>query len=259
MKRYLIAILFVLLALPAYAEEPVQLAWMDPTMLGSGGSAVASQFCSDATHTTQNPSTAVSFCEDFDSDQSCYSGYSSNCRSAFTTVDAPPVFNYTEAPIAGTYSLSLPNTELADAAKDIGPPGDALYAHWSGKYTLAATPAERQIVMIENRYCLIKTDYTLKASDGIKSASSTLAITSGARTYFWAGADVSGMLYCCWSSTTTKPNYTTDTEHCGYISDSAVTQTLDTVKFTNHSATNPFALNVVDNIVINTSEIGNNP
>lgn len=102
MKRLLIFLL--LLPSLAWSAEPIEVARMNPYILGGGVAAAASTFCSSATATA---STTGVLCEDFEGSTECASTYSSNCRAAWSVGLGTPDFDYA-TPIAGTYSLNLP-------------------------------------------------------------------------------------------------------------------------------------------------------
>jgi len=84
MKRLCLILFVLLLAAPAMAEEPLQLARMNPAMLGSGGGATQKPYClSSTTCTTGTPGNCDLICEDFEGSTECKSGYDSACRLAW--------------------------------------------------------------------------------------------------------------------------------------------------------------------------------
>src|SRR5574343_1225229 len=96
MKKLLICLL--LLPSLAWGAETQDYARMNPYVLGGGVSAAASTFCSDATHTTQNPSTAVLLCEDLQSNQACWSGATGGdavCRVTWVVITGTPSIDTT--------------------------------------------------------------------------------------------------------------------------------------------------------------------
>jgi hypothetical protein len=107
MKRLLI--LLLLLPSLAWGEDYAR---MNPYVLGAGVSAAALHYCASS---TANQSTTGFLCEDFQGDAECETGFTSNCRSAWT-VDAACAGdpNYQATGLAGTYSLNL--TENAVSA-----------------------------------------------------------------------------------------------------------------------------------------------
>jgi hypothetical protein len=105
MKRLLI--LLLLLPSLAWSAEPIEVARMNPYILGGGVAAAASTFCSSATATTGGINGLI--CEDFNGSASCADTYTSNCRNTWTVVAGTPNFEYatSPAPLEGTKSLLL--------------------------------------------------------------------------------------------------------------------------------------------------------
>jgi hypothetical protein len=68
------------------------------------GLVAPSNFCASATDTTNGAS--GKHCEDYDSDQSCYATYSSNCRATTTSQSGTPDYDYATK-LDGTYSALL--------------------------------------------------------------------------------------------------------------------------------------------------------
>lgn len=207
-------------------------------------------FCQNAT-TTLNGTTGI-LCEDFEGATSCYSGYSSNCRNAWTSVTGTGADLDYGTPLDGVYSANFPDTAENDKIQKTIT-STATVGIYIGKINFSSFgPSAKNIV--SGAY------YTMQVNNvGNLSTNGTTftvnAMSTGTTYHIWGWYDKDGSQYACFDTTTTRPDPSTS-NNCSYTATSANSSNVTSMLIQNDTSTMNF---VFDDVLITTTEIGNNP
>jgi hypothetical protein len=250
------------------------------------GLVAPSNFCASATDTTNGAS--GKHCEDYDSDQSCYATYSSNCRATTTSQSGTPDYDYATK-LDGTYSALLAgcaNSATTMTSKYYSESaGATYYGYFRFKVTQGQSGSSSStFVAIRGNndgsaiatltWVFDGTDYHLKIkaeTTGTLSAASGTALAANQEYYLWikvvpgptgtADAKVLAMFNDTASKPTTWATCESDGHNnCVKSLDGNTTLTADTWKIYGYYNSASQCVNVViDDIFIDADEIGDTP
>lgn len=250
MKRFILTILLLLIAAPAYPFGAAIQA-----VLSAGGT--PSTACVDATHDSGN--NAIVFCEDLDGAAECTSGYTSNCRGAWLIAAGTPDYDY-GTPLEGTYSLYLDASSAAVTINHNFTSATEMHAYMLVKpvdisdsnrtlFTFTETTTGRLTVTLN-------ANGTVKVAHGTVTATTVAAMSAGTVYSVWAGyvkgTGADGAAYVAFSSTTTKPG-----EGNNYAAVTAGDATTNVDRLYIQAGT--VSQIVIDHIRLNSSTFGSNP
>lgn len=265
MKR-LILLFILLFATTAFASDPVDLARLNMATVGAAVSASAvTGHCDNGT--TDGSGNTVLKCEDFDGATECLSGFSSNCRSAWTNSggDGTLTFNYTTTKLEGNYSAAFINNMSAWFAIT-GTHELWFYFIFKPQTVAIGGYNSKAFVTLLNSSQDTMAYYSISnpANDGVykwnlydgNTADSTATVTAGTTYYVWGyyhGVGSGSSVLTLWvSTTTTKPGTATVTMTNG-------TSYADIAYVTFGSVATQMPLNIFDHIRVSNAEIGSDP
>jgi hypothetical protein len=251
MKKYIILFL-LMFAVQAHAGGIL--------MMGGKAPTAAAKYCDGK---------SVLACEDLEGSSSCYSGYSSNCRSAVSDLSCPSgTIAFNSTPIEGTYSLLLtPNTTNYCIIEYAFTAFSPFYIAYVMK-----TPASFALDTYENSMIAILYD-----SPGGSNLCNLAIYKDGAGNHYWSVTDGSGNTTgnVAITTATTYYHWLEYTKGAGngvcnlYVSANTTKPGSATVSVTNGTSNSNIGALVigamnnhlsslrVDNIQVNSSAIGN--
>jgi len=227
---------------------------------GVAGSVPASSPTGACQSATQGEDgTTYLLCEDLGGSTSCASGYSSNCRVTWTIARdqaSPHLVDFDSSPsidIGGTYSLFL---DASDGGGTDGPYityifGSAQSAiHGFTRYKFSGTdPGGTRVIYTiasggtSRSQVSIQSNKKLHVSCGVAGTDTTNTLDSGTTYNVWYGYvdGTNSTCYVCFTptSTTSRPDYTTDTAQCTYTASGTNVGTVNKIGLGTSSATNP--------------------
>jgi hypothetical protein len=263
MKTLILIIITLLLAVPCFAGSGS----VAITLSGTAGGGVATAHCDDSTH--DGAGNSVSLCEDFDGATECYTGYTSNCRSASSsdpfnlpagnTID----FDATALSNEGTYSMRLTAAASGDAMQ-IGwaiSATDTVGSFYKARFTSigdAGTDRALAIMMsgVGAPLCVFYLDtngYWSVEDTGVHTNSAATGPSTATDYYIWLeyskGTGANSHCHVYVSTTSTKPAVTATIEN-GNASTQAAYFVFLAQESTDYTT---------DHLRVNTSSFGNDP